>query len=212
MSLLFTNLSHPLLPILVAFFGAYLSGSVPFGLILSRMAGVQDIRKEGSGNIGATNVLRVAGKKVAIATLLLDALKGFVPVMIAKSVHMDYALLAALGAFLGHVFPVWLKFRGGKGVATALGVVFGLSFAIGGILCAVWLMLAALMQYSSAAALGAFGIAPLLTLYLTGSLETTLAVLLISIVIWIRHAANLKRLANGTEGKINFKKKDKPAA
>jgi glycerol-3-phosphate acyltransferase PlsY len=212
MSIFFTDLSHPLQPLLVTFFAAYLFGSVPYGLILARLAGVKDIRKEGSGNIGATNVLRVAGKKVAVATLLLDALKGFIPVMVAKSVHADYGVLAALAAFLGHVFPVWLKFKGGKGVATALGVCFGFSYAIGGLLCATWLILASLFAYSSAAALGAFAFAPLLVLYMTKSIETTLVIFIIAVIIWIRHAANLKRLANGTESKINFSKKDKPAA
>ena len=103
--------------VIVAFFGGYLSGSVPYGLLLGKLAGLGDIRAAGSGNIGATNVLRLGGKKLGAATLLLDALKGAVPVLIAKQVHMDYAVLAALGAFAGHLFPVWLKFRGDKGKA-----------------------------------------------------------------------------------------------
>ena len=213
LSFFLTDTSHAMMPVLVALIGGYLSGSVPYGLILSKMAGAGDIRKVGSGNIGATNVLRAAGKKVAAVVLLLDALKGFVPVMVAMNVHQDFAVLAGLGAFFGHLFPVWLKFKGGKGVATALGVTFGFSPAVGGILCGVWMMVAGISQYSSAAALAIFAIAPMLTLYMTGKLELTLAMFIMSVVIWIRHAANLKRLANGTESKISLgKKSDAPAS
>src|SRR5687768_6552559 len=113
MSFLLTQADLALPLVLVALAGGYLSGSVPYGLILTKLAGLGDIRKVGSGNIGATNVLRAGGRKLAAATLLLDALKGLVPVLVAKQVHMDYAVLAALGAFLGHLFPVWLKFKGG---------------------------------------------------------------------------------------------------
>jgi acyl phosphate:glycerol-3-phosphate acyltransferase len=207
MNVLLTNSDHPWQLVTLAFAGGYLSGSVPYGLILSRMAGAGDIRKEGSGNIGATNVLRVAGKKTAALTLLLDALKGFVPVAVAAQVHLDYAVLAALGAFLGHLFPVWLRFRGGKGVATAIGVCFGFSWMIGAGVCGIWLLVAALSQYSSFSALTAFAIAPMIALRVTGDIQVTALILVIAVIIWIRHHANIRRLIQGTEGKINFKKK-----
>jgi len=209
--LIFTLTSHPVQLIWLALLGGYLSGSVPYGLILSRLAGIGDIRKVGSGNIGATNVLRVGGKKLAAITLLLDALKGAIPVIIAKQIHLDYAMLAAIGAFIGHLFPVWLKFKGGKGVATALGICFGFSVLLGLTMCAIWMIVAALSQYSSASALSAFGISPLLTMLITKNLQMTVVIFFIAILVWIRHHQNIRRLANGTESKINFnKKKDAP--
>ncbi|MDE1153115.1 MAG: glycerol-3-phosphate 1-O-acyltransferase PlsY [Micavibrio sp.] len=211
--LIFTLTSHPLQLVLLALLGGYLSGSVPYGLILSRLAGLGDIRKSGSGNIGATNVLRVGGKKLAAVTLVLDALKGAIPVIVARQVHLDYAMLAALGAFLGHLFPVWLKFKGGKGVATALGICFGFSPLLGLAMCAVWMIVAALSQYSSASALSAFGISPLLTMLITKNMQMTVVIFFIALLVWIRHHENIRRLAKGTESKINFnKKKDAPPA
>ena len=207
MAYLLLDPTHPLPLVLVAAAGGYLSGSVPYGLILSRMAGAGDIRKSGSGNIGATNVLRVVGKKVAAATLLLDALKGFVPVAVAGSFHQDYAILAAFGAFFGHLFPVWLKFKGGKGVATALGISFGFSWILGSAVCGIWLFMAGVTQYSSLSALTAFGLAPLIALRATGDLQVTATVFIITIIIWIRHHENIRRLFKGTESKINFNKK-----
>lgn len=207
MAFLLTDPTHPLPLVLVAAVGGYLSGSVPYGLILSRMAGAGDIRKSGSGNIGATNVLRVVGKKVAAVTLLLDALKGFVPVAVAGAFHQDYAVLAAFGAFFGHLFPVWLNFKGGKGVATALGIAFGFSWILGGALCGIWLLMAGVTQYSSLSALTAFGLAPLVALRVTGDFQVTATVFIITIIIWIRHHENLRRLFRGTESKINFSKK-----
>ena len=207
MSVLLIDPTHPLPLVLVAAVGGYLSGSVPYGLILSKMAGAGDIRKSGSGNIGATNVLRVVGKKVAAVTLLLDALKGFVPVAVAGAFHQDYAILAAFGAFFGHLFPVWLKFKGGKGVATALGICFGFSWMLGAAVCGIWLFMAGVTQYSSLSALTAFGLAPMVALRLTGDLQTTAAVFIITIIIWIRHHENIRRLFKGTESKINFSKK-----
>lgn len=193
--------------VLTALIGGYLSGSVPYGLILSRMAGVGDIRKEGSGNIGATNVLRVGGKKLAIATLLLDALKGFVPVLVASHVHMDYAVMAALGAFLGHLFPVWLKFKGGKGVATALGICAAFSGWLLLALCAIWLLTAYLSKYSSLGALVAFGLSPLVAGLITGDAQITMTVFIIAIIVYIRHHSNIRRLIAGTESKISLSKK-----
>jgi acyl phosphate:glycerol-3-phosphate acyltransferase len=207
MSFLLTDPTHPLPLVLVAAVGGYLSGSVPYGLILSKMAGAGDIRQSGSGNIGATNVLRVVGKKVAAVTLLLDALKGFVPVAVAGAFHQDYAVLAAFGAFFGHLFPVWLKFKGGKGVATALGISFGFSWLLGSAVCGIWLFMAGITQYSSLSALTAFGLAPLVALRLTGDLQITAVIFFITIIIWIRHHENIRRLIKGTEGKINFSKK-----
>lgn len=206
---LFLTSNHDLLPLLVAIIGGYLSGSVPYGLILTRMAGIADIRKSGSGNIGATNVLRTAGKRLAVLTLVLDALKGLVPVLVAAKVHLDYAILAGVFAFLGHVFPVWLKFKGGKGVATAFGVCFGFSWMLGGIMAGVWMLVAGITQYSSVAGLTVFGIAPLVAFRITGSLPVTLAIFVITVVIWIRHAANIKRLISDTESKIEFSKSEK---
>ena len=184
----------------------YLSGSVPYGLILGKMAGLGDIRQSGSGNIGATNVLRVGGKYLAIATLLLDALKGAVPVLVAKQVHMDYGVMVGLGAFIGHLFPVWLRFKGGKGVAVALGITFALSWQVGLILCLTWLAMALFSQYSSLSALMAFGLSPLIAAYLTEDSQITLFMLLISIMVWIKHRDNIKRLIAGTESKIVLNK------
>lgn len=212
---LFLTSNHDLLPLLVALIGGYLSGSVPYGLILTRMAGVADIRKTGSGNIGATNVLRTAGKRLGALTLVLDALKGLVPVLVATKVHIDYAIIAGVAAFFGHVFPVWLKFKGGKGVATAFGVCFGFSWMLGGVMAGIWMLVAGITQYSSAAGLTVFGLAPLIAFLVTKNLPITLAVFIITVVVWIRHAANIKRLMNDTESKIAFSKsepkEDKPA-
>lgn len=191
----------------LSFLIGYLSGSIPYGLILSGVMGLGDIRKSGSGNIGATNVLRVGGKKLAIATLLLDALKGAVPVLVAKQIHMDYAILAALGAFLGHLFPLWLKFKGGKGVATALGISFGFSLPLGLALVAVWLVTAFLTRYSSLAALTAFAAAPLLAACIAGIPQVTITLFFISVFIWVRHRENIRRLLKGEESKINLGKK-----
>lgn len=207
MSLLLTQ-SHIVWPMVIAAFcGGYLSGSVPYGLLLTRLAGLGDIRKTGSGNIGATNVLRTGSKKLAIATLLLDALKGFFPVLIAKQFHMDYAVLAALGALLGHLFPVWLRFKGGKGVATALGICFAFSPFLGVLVCLLWLGMAVMFQYSSLAALTAFAFAPFMTLWITASYQVTVTVFIIALFVWARHHENIRRLAKGEESKIKLGRK-----
>jgi glycerol-3-phosphate acyltransferase PlsY len=192
--------------------GGYLSGSVPYGLILSRLAGIGDIRKEGSGNIGATNVLRVGGKRLGAITLVLDMLKGAVPVLIAKQFSMDYAVMTALAAFFGHLFPVWLKFKGGKGVATGIGVSLALSPLLGLLLVAVWLMVAGATKYSSLAALTAFGLAPFLALKLPDGIQLSATMLVLAIVIWIRHHANIGRLMKGEESKMDLGKKPPPDA
>lgn len=214
MTILFNLVEFHMPYVLIAVIGGYLSGSVPYGLIISKMLGKGDIRASGSGNIGATNVLRVVGKGAAAATLLLDALKGAVPVLVALDVHtgnaQDYAVMAGLAAFFGHLFPVWLKFKGGKGVATALGIIFAFSWQTGGILCGIWLMAAGITNYSSAGALAAFGLAPLVALRVTGNMQLAAMVFIISLAIWIKHHANIRRLANGTESKIGQKKEETP--
>lgn len=195
---------HPPATLLVAVLGGYLSGSVPFGLILTRLAGMGDIRAIGSGNIGATNVLRTGNKKIAAATLLLDALKGLVPVVIAKQIHMDLAVITALFALLGHIFPIWLKFKGGKGVATGIGVLLGLWWQLGVCVICLWLLCAILFKISSLAALLAFGLAPMLAFMLSGQYQIVVTTLIIGIIIWATHHQNLKRLANGSESRINL--------
>jgi acyl phosphate:glycerol-3-phosphate acyltransferase len=179
----------------------YLMGSIPFGLLLTRAAGLGDIRKVGSGNIGATNVLRTGRKGLAAATLVLDALKGMVPVLIADQVGQLAAVGAAAGAVLGHMFPVWLSFKGGKGMATTIGVMWGLSWPVGAIVCAAWLLFAALFRYSSLATLLAVVVAAIAAWFLTDPRAATLLTLLVPLV-WVRHHANISRLLAGTESKI----------
>ncbi|MCX7365891.1 MAG: glycerol-3-phosphate 1-O-acyltransferase PlsY [Alphaproteobacteria bacterium] len=179
----------------------YLLGSIPFGLLLTRAAGLGDIRKVGSGNIGATNVLRTGHKGLAAATLLLDALKGLVAVLAVAWLAPLMAIAAALGAVIGHMFPVWLSFRGGKGVATTLGVMWGLAWPIGAAACATWLLLAVLFRYSSLAALvgvAAGAVAAWFVLDVRGAIVVTLLVPL----VWMRHHENIARLLAGTETKI----------
>jgi glycerol-3-phosphate acyltransferase PlsY len=193
--------------ILAAVLG-YLCGSIPFGLLLTRAAGLGDIRSIGSGNIGATNVLRTGNKGLAVATALLDGAKGAVPVLIAQQLWgLEPALLAAIGAFLGHVFPVWLRFKGGKGVATYIGVLLGLSWMVGLIFCAVWLVIALAQRLSSLAALTAAATAPIFTYVVTGDTPTTVTTILISLLLIVRHWTNIGRLIQGTEPKIGSSKK-----
>lgn len=196
-----------LIVVILAFVAGYLSGSVPYGLLLGKFSGLGDIRQSGSGNIGATNVLRVGGKKLAAITLLLDMMKGLVPVLVAGLFHQNYALAAALGAFLGHLFPVWLQFRGGKGVAVAIGIAFALSGKLGLALCLIWVATAVISKYSSLSALLAFAAAPFIAAVLTRSGPVFVVMLLISAMVWFKHKDNLLRLIAGKESKINFKKK-----
>ena len=190
-----------------AFFAAalafgYLCGSIPFGLILTRLAGTADIRSIGSGNIGATNVLRTGKKGLAAATLIGDALKGTLAVLIIEHFGgRELALVAAAGAFLGHLFPVWLGFKGGKGVATYIGLLLGLAWPIAIAFCLIWLAVAALTRYSSLAALVAAAAAPVLLLGLGLPAEAALFGLL-TLLTWIMHRANIGRLVQGTESKI----------
>ena len=183
------------------FLVGYLLGSIPFGLLLTRAAGLGDIRKVGSGNIGATNVLRTGRRGLAAATLLLDALKGVAAVLIFVHVSQLAAVGAAAGAVLGHMFPVWLRFKGGKGVATTLGIMWGLSWLVGAIACAAWLLFAAVLRYSSLAALLSVVIAAIAAWFLASSYAATLLTLLVPLV-WVRHHENIARLLKGTEPKI----------
>ena len=183
----------------------YLLGSIPFGLILTRLAGTPDLRSIGSGNIGATNVLRTGRKGLAAATLVLDALKGTVAVIIAGSIGgPDAAMLAGLGAFLGHLFPVWLKFSGGKGVAVYIGILIGLFWPAAVLFCAVWLATALLTRYSSLSALIASVVTPLFLLLLGHSSLALLSAVLTLLLLYM-HRANIQRLRAGTEGKIGQK-------
>jgi glycerol-3-phosphate acyltransferase PlsY len=188
--------------LIFAFVGGYLLGSIPFGLILTRAAGAPDIRDIGSGNIGATNVLRTGRKGLAVATLLLDALKGTAAVLLAAHfAGPEAALAAGLGAFLGHLFPVWLKFKGGKGVAVYIGLLIGLYWPGALIFIALWLSAAAIFRYSSLAALIASALTPL-ALWLLNRPSDAALFLLLTALLWIMHRANIGRLLTGTEGKI----------
>ncbi|NBQ76166.1 MAG: glycerol-3-phosphate 1-O-acyltransferase [Acetobacteraceae bacterium] len=186
---------------MIALVGGYLIGSVPFGLLLTKAAGLGDIRQVGSGNIGATNVLRTGRKGLAAATLILDGLKGAVAVLLARQFLGDQDLVVGTAAVLGHLFPVWLGFRGGKGVATGLGVLLAAAWPVGLACCAVWLVAAKLLKMSSAAALTAFAAAPLFALVLS-SADHALMALLIAVLVFWRHEANIRRLLAGTEPRI----------
>lgn len=199
--------SAPLELILVAVL-AYLLGSVPFGIVITRALGLGDLRKIGSGNIGATNVLRTGNKGAALATLLLDAGKGGIAVLIARAmVGEDAAQLAALASFLGHLFPVWLGFKGGKGVATFLGTLLALAWPVGLAVCATWLVTALLTRISSLSALVAAASASLWLFVFNHGQMLFLAVIL-TLLVYVRHWANLERIKAGTEPKIGQKKKE----
>ncbi|MDH7800586.1 MULTISPECIES: glycerol-3-phosphate 1-O-acyltransferase PlsY [unclassified Rhizobium] len=204
MSVLTDWQTAPALLALAALIG-YLLGSIPFGLILTRMAGLGDVRKIGSGNIGATNVLRTGNKKLAAATLLLDALKGTAAVLVANALWgYEASLVAGFFAFLGHLFPVWLGFKGGKGVAVYIGVLLGaaplmmLAFAL------IWLATAFITRYSSLSALLAMLVIPV-ALWILGPEKTALLVTVLSVISWWKHRENIARLLAGTESRIGQK-------
>ena len=181
---------------------AYLLGSVPFGLLITRQLGLGDLRSIGSGNIGATNVLRTGNKGAAAATLILDAGKGAVAVLLARAVFGEgAALVAGLAAFLGHLFPVWLGFRGGKGVATFLGVLLALVWPAGLAACATWLVVAILTRFSSLAALAAAAAAPL-WLGVFGRPDAVWLGIALAVLVFVRHQANIRRLLKGAEPRI----------
>jgi len=197
--------TDPTLLALTALF-AYILGSIPFGVVITRAMGLGDLRQIGSGNIGATNVLRTGNKGAALATLVLDAAKGGIAVLIARALlGEDSAQLAGLFAFLGHLFPVWLGFRGGKGVATFLGILIALSWPIGLAACATWLVTALVTRTSSVAALASAGTSALWLLFLNEG-RMLLLVVILTILVYIRHSENLKRIKEGTEPKIGQKK------
>jgi acyl phosphate:glycerol-3-phosphate acyltransferase len=190
--------------ILAALVFGYLLGSIPFGLLITGAAGLGDVRDIGSGNIGATNVLRTGNKGLAALTLLADALKGTLAVLIAGRFSAELALYAGLAAFLGHIFPAWLKFKGGKGVATYLGVLIGLSWPTALVFAAVWLGVAFLTRFSSLAALTAALVVPVL-LYFLGHGDVALLFLIMTAIVYYKHRANIQRLMAGTESRIGDK-------
>ncbi len=187
-------------------FGGYLLGSIPFGLLLTKVAGLGDIRKVGSGNIGATNVLRTGNRGLAAVTLFLDGAKGALAVWLGAMIAIDQAaeiggLVAGAGAVLGHNFPVWLKFRGGKGVATTLGMMLGAVPIVGAMACVTWIAMAIIFRYSSLAALIALAMAPVFALLL-GMNNPALMFFALTVLGWVRHGANIGRLIKGEEPQI----------
>ena len=189
---------------LVAALFGYVLGSIPFGLVITHAAGLGDVRRIGSGNIGATNVLRTGNKKLAAATLLLDGLKGTAAVLIAGMFGPDFAIVAGFFAFLGHLFPAWLGFKGGKGVATYIGVLAGLMWKVALVFAAVWIAIAVLSRYSSLAALVAAVVAPI-ALLLMGYQDYALVFAVMTAIVFIKHRANISRLMAGTKSRIGSK-------
>lgn len=178
---------------------AYLLGSIPFGLLLTRLAGLGDVRKIGSGNIGATNVMRTGHKWLGILTLLLDGGKGFAAVYFAQLVlKPDAAIAAGLFVVIGHIFPVWLRFKGGKGVATTIGVMFALNWVLGAIVCGMWLIMFGLMRISSVASLVSIGYS-WAAIYLLGDYRSAMLSLVLALLVLFTHRGNIKRLMEGVE-------------
>jgi acyl phosphate:glycerol-3-phosphate acyltransferase len=187
---------------LAAFAIGYLFGSIPFGLVLTRLAGLGDVRNIGSGNIGATNVLRTGHKGLAAATLIGDALKGTAAVVLMGSLWgPNAAILAGFGAFLGHIFPVWLGFKGGKGVATYIGLLIGLKPIAALAFCLIWLATAAVTRYSSASGLLASALTPA-ALWWLGERQMAELFMVLTVLLWWKHRENIRRLLSGTEGRI----------
>ncbi|MEO0702306.1 MAG: glycerol-3-phosphate 1-O-acyltransferase PlsY [Pseudomonadota bacterium] len=196
--------SSPLALIAVAV-AAYLLGSVPFGVVMARLFGLGDLRSVGSGNIGATNVLRTGNKLAAFLTLILDAGKGGIAVLLARAaVGEDPAQVAGLCAFLGHLFPIWLQFKGGKGVATFLGTLLALAWPVGLAACATWLVTALIFRISSLSALAAAALS-VLWAFLLGFPQMIVLTLALAVLVFVRHGANIKRIAAGTEPRIGQK-------
>jgi len=184
---------------------AYLLGSIPFGMVLARAMGLGDLRAIGSGNIGATNVLRTGSKKAALATLILDGAKGGVAVLVAgAALGPDAAQVAGLAAFLGHLYPVWLRFHGGKGVATFIGVTLALAWPVGLSICGIWLVVFAGTRISSLSALAAAGMSVFVA-FLLGRFDMVALMLLLTLLIFIKHRANIARLRAGLEPKFGAK-------
>jgi len=214
-------MADPLLTLLPAALGGYLLGAIPFGLVLTRMAGLGDIRAIGSGNIGATNVLRTGRKDLALATLILDSGKGAIAALgaLALAVWLGAAgwtevppalpVTAGVAAVIGHNYPIWLLFKGGKGVATTLGVVLATAWPVGIAACLIWLAMAVLFRFSSLAALTALSAAPALG-YLMADRAHAVGFAVLALVAWWRHRDNVRRLVNGTESRIGQKAKQAP--
>jgi glycerol-3-phosphate acyltransferase PlsY len=198
-------IADPSVGFLVALLGAYLIGSIPFGLLLTRWAGLGDIRAIGSGNIGATNVLRTGRKGLAVATLLLDALKGVVAVLLMRWIAPEQDLVAGTAAVLGHTLPVWLQFKGGKGGATALGVCLAAMWPVALACAAIWLATAKVVRISSVATLVPIAASPLLALVFSDA-EHALMALLVGVLVFWRHEGNIRRLLAGTEPRIGEKR------
>ena len=189
--------------IVLIIFLSYLSGSLPFGLILTKIFGGQDIRKIGSGNIGATNVLRAGNKLLAISTLFLDALKGFIPVLITKQLYPELIQLSCLLAFLGHIFPIWLKFKGGKGVATYVGILFSINYFFGIIFIVSWLIIFFISKYSSLGSILSSLLIPIF-IFLNSSYENQYFFIIMFVLILYTHRENVKRLINKEESKTKI--------
>lgn len=200
--------SHAAPFLITALIAGYLLGSVPFGLVITRLAGAGDLRAIGSGNIGATNVLRTGRKDLAFATLVLDSGKGAIAVLIAMAWGPEVTLAAGFGAVVGHLFPVWLKFKGGKGVATTLGAIIALAWPVGAACCATWLLVAALFRYSSLAGLLSIAAAPAYSWWLLGDLQMVELTALLAVLVWYKHHENIRRLMKGQETKIGQKKSE----
>jgi len=207
---------EPITFLLAAFVGGYLLGSIPFGLVLTKFAGLGDIRTIGSGNIGATNVLRTGRKGLAAATLILDGAKGAVAALIAGLWSTDLALAAGYGAILGHLFPVWLGFKGGKGVATTLGTLLAIAWPIGVAACLTWAIVAAVFRYSSLSALLAVAFSPLYAWFLPplwgadGDARIVVFSAVLAVLVWIKHHSNIRRLLRGEEPRIGKRKAEAP--
>ena len=190
---------------MIGLIGGYALGSIPFGLVLTKIAGLGDIRQIGSGNIGATNVLRTGRKDLALLTLICDSGKGAFAVLLLSLINPFAAIGAALGCVIGHLYPIWLQLKGGKGVATTFGVLLTLTPAVGIFACGLWLVTALLSRISSLSALVASAIAPIIAWGIYGDLYAGV-ILVLSALIWVKHKENIKRICNGTEPKIGAKK------
>ena len=182
-------------------FFSYLLGSIPFGILVSKLFGLGNLRDIGSGNIGATNVLRTGNKLAALITLILDGLKGVLVVVVARFISEDAAITASIFVIIGHIYPVWLRFSGGKGVATFIGAILALSFVTGLLVCFIWIIIALVFRYSSLSAIVSSASAPI-GIFLFYDNEALVVTLFMTVLIWYRHKDNIRRLIDGSEAKI----------